>query len=144
MTASLSVFVNFLIWHRFMDERGVVFLMLVALAAFIALPIACLIERVLFKRSPWTARFAAVFVLLGLGTLGLTYAGSALYSLSYSWGLADPFVSRWEFERFVVSFLAHGYSFAVLGVRWFTPVGPVGLAGLSLLYCLWVDHKKPR
>lgn len=79
-------------------------------------------------------RFAAAFLLLGIGTAGFTALLFALhYRLFYSqWH--EPFGTMIWLFQFVFTSAAAVYQFAVLGIRHYLPFGLIALLAVSILH----------
>lgn len=98
------------------------------LAWLLALPLA----RFFTRRRAAETRFAAHFVLLGLGTVAVT---AALFALQYRVFYAQwhqPFGTRIWIYQFVFTFAGALYQFAVMGLSLYLPAGLPLLAGASL------------
>ncbi|MEP3234031.1 MAG: hypothetical protein ABJN04_03930 [Hyphomicrobiales bacterium] len=141
---ALLIFFSFLFdtlfWNTFVDQRSVTLITLVTIAAFLSAIIAILIERFLFKRRPLTVRFAAIFMLLTIGTGGASCLAVALYNLPFFLDdIAVTPLSRaaWDLTYYT---LASGYAFAASTARLFLPLGVVSLFLMSAFYC-FISHQ---
>ena len=143
---ALLIFFSFLFdtlfWNTFVDMRSVILISLVSAAAFISAIIAVLIERLLFKRRPLTARFSAIFMLLTIGTGGASCLAVALYNLPFFLDdIATTPLSRtaWDLTFYTA---ASSYSFAAFTARLFLPLGVVSLFLISAFYC-FITNQRP-
>jgi len=122
----------------FMHERWQTFhlqklLLLYFAGGAVAWPVALTLARWLTRRhAAAETRFAAHFVLLGVGTIAMTAAVFALqYRLFYAqWH--QPFGTRIWAYQFVFTAAGAVYQFAVMGLSLYLPVGLPVLAGASL------------
>lgn len=141
---TISLFVNALLWGRVLDERQVIFISLAFIAAIITAFIAWHLESWLTSKKAPTARFAAMFILLGTGTIGATFLMSALYTLPFFVDSMNPFTTDKGIEDLYYFFLSHGYSFAVSTARLFLPLGLISLILTSIFYCILCQSADER
>lgn len=145
---ALLIFFSFLFdqlfWNAFVDQRTVIVIALITGAAFVSAIIAITIERFLFQRRPLTVRFAAIFMLLTIGTGGASCLAVALYNLPFFLNdIATTPLSRaaWDLTYYT---LASGYAFAASTARLFLPLGVVSLFLMSAFYCFISDLRHPK
>lgn len=134
--ASITLLVDALLWNRILDDRQVILISFAAIAAIITAAIAWYLEPLVTRNKPTTARFASIFILLAVGTIGATFLCSALYTLPFFIDNMNPFLSLAGLEDLYFFFLSHGYSFAVSTVRLFLPLGLISLILASIFYCI--------
>lgn len=85
----------------------------------------------LFRHRNFEVRFAAAFIALTVITVGATAALYALYfRLYFAQWHGDSFSVLWVFQ-FAFTVAAAIYQFAVLGLRYFFPVGLLALFAAS-------------
>lgn len=108
--------------------------LLFGLGGALAFPVAFLFAELVTGKKRRSARFAAAFIFLSLGTILFT---AVLFSLNYriyhaAWPHA-PFSRIWLLQ---VAFTVAGtfYQFAVIGLRLYFPIGFIALFGASLWY----------
>lgn len=97
-----------------------------------AWPIVLPLARWLTRRHAAETRFAAHFVLLGVGTIAMT---AFLFAMQYRLFYAQwhqPFGTRIWVYQFVFTSAGAVYQFAVMGLSLYLPVGLPLLAGASL------------
>lgn len=135
MTAT-SFLIDMLLWGRFLDQRSVLLIFFAAIAGFITAAIAWGLERMLTGRRPPTARFAAMVILLSIGTAGATFLASGLYTVQFFYADMEPLPTLKGFENLLFFLAAHGYSFAASTARLFLPLGVICLFLASVFYCL--------
>jgi len=145
---ALLIFFSFLFdalfWNAFVDQRSIILITLITTAAFISAVIAILIERLLFKRRPLTVRFAAIFIMLTIGTSGASCLAVTFYNLPFFLhDIAKTPFSRaaWDFTYFT---MATSYSFAAATARLFLPLGVVSLFLMSAFYCFISNQHRPN
>ena len=145
---ALLVFFSFLFdalfWNTFVDQRSIVLISLITIAAFLSAIIAILIERLLFKRRPLTVRFAAIFILLTIGTGGASCLAVTLYNVPFFLDdIATTPLSR-AARDFTYFAITTGYSFAASTARLFLPLGVVSLFLMSAFYCFISNQGRPN
>lgn len=142
--ASISLLVDALLWNRSLDDRQMLLISFAAIAAMITAAIAWYLEHLLTQKKPATARFAAMFILLAIGTMGATYLCSALYTITFFVEGMNPMPSYAGFEDLLFFFLSHGYSFAVSAARLFLPLGFISLIFSCIFYCILCQSSDER
>ena len=105
-----------------------------------AWPLALAAARLVTRRRSVETRFAAHFVLLSLGTIGMTALLFALDYRSFYAQWHQPFGTRIWLFQFAFTTAGAVYQFLVMGLRLYLPVGLPLLAGVSL----WLAHAMPR
>ncbi|NVP55793.1 hypothetical protein [Mycoplana rhizolycopersici] len=102
------------------------------LGGALAWPFVVLAAGLVARNAAVETRFAACFVLLALGTIGVTALLFAMdYRVFYSeWH--EPILSRIGVKQLFGTTVSASYQFAVLGMRLYLPVGLPILAGASL------------
>ncbi|QRM56942.1 hypothetical protein F3Y30_14670 [Sinorhizobium sp. BG8] len=98
----------------------------------LAWPVVVLLARKLVRYRRLETRFAACFVLLSIGTIGMT---ALLFALNYRYFYAqwhEPFGTRIWLYQFIATSLGAAYQFAVMGMSLYLPVGLPILAAASL------------
>lgn len=121
----------------FMHERWQTFhlqklLLLYFAGGVAAWPFVLPLARLLTRRRAAETRFAAHFVLLGVGTIAMT---AFLFAMQYRLFYAQwhqPFGTRIWAYQFVFTSAGAVYQFAVMGLSLYLPVGLPLLAGASL------------
>ena len=145
---ALLIFFSFLFdalfWNTFVDQRSIILIALVTFAAFLSAIIAILIERLLFKRRPLTVRFAAIFILLTVGTGGASCLAVTLYNVPFFLDdIAKSPLSKTA-RDFTYFTMATSYSFAAATARLFLPLGVVSLFLMSAFYCFISNQRRPN
>ena len=145
---ALLIFFSFLFdalfWNTFVDQRSIILITLITAAAFLSAIVAILIERLLFKRRPLTVRFAAIFMMLTIGTGGASCLAVTLYNVPFFLDdIANTPLSR-AARDFTYYTIATSYSFAAATARLFLPLGVVSLFLMSAFYCLLSDQRHPK
>ena len=130
-----SLLFDTLFWNAYVDRRSIILVALLSLAAFISAIIAFLIERWLFKRRPTTGRFAAMFMLLTIGTGGVSCLFVAFYNLPFFTDDIAAFPSKQALRDLTFFTLSNGYAFAASTARLFLPLGLVSLLLSCAFYC---------
>ena len=145
---ALLIFFSFLFdalfWNTFVDQRSIVLISLITVAAFLSAIIAILIERFLFKRRPLTVRFAAIFILLTIGTGGASCLAVTLYNVPFFLDdIASTPLTR-AARDFIYFTIATSYSFTASTARLFLPLGVVSLFLMSAFYCFISNQRRPN
>ena len=145
---ALLIFFSFLFdalfWNTFVDQRSIILIALITVAAFLSAIVAILIERLLFKRRPLTVRFAAIFILLTIGTGGASCLAVTLYNVPFFLDdIAKTPLSR-AARDFTFYAMTTGYSFAASTARLFLPLGVVSLFLMSAFYCFISNQGRPN
>jgi hypothetical protein len=128
---ALSVFVALII--RQWDHGGNfgVIIGVFAVGGLLAFVPALILARFVASEGQVSQRFAAAFVALTLATLGASYFVYYLqFRVYYSQWHGDIFSFVWFLQTFVTA-LSAAYQFAVLGSRFFFPLGLVFLFAMS-------------
>jgi hypothetical protein len=110
-----------------------------ALGAFFAAPIALWCARIIARKNANSA-FSAMFVLLSVGTIGLTALMFAFdFWLYFSQWHGDLFSGLW-INQFVFTFASAIYQFLVSGLRLYLPLGLIALVIASM----WASRRISR
>ena len=133
---SISLLVDALLWNKALDDRQVLLISFAIFAAMISAFISWYLEQIITRKKPATARFATMFILLAVGTMGATYLCSALYTITFFVDNMNPLTTLAGLEDLLYFFLSHGYSFAVSTARLFLPLGFFSLILACIFYCI--------
>lgn len=144
MITAISLMVDALLWNKALDDRQILLVCFGTIAALITAIVAWHVEHLLTKNKPATARFAAMFILLAVGTMGATFLCSAFYTLPFFTDNMNPITSLEGLEDFLYFFLSHGYSFAVSTARLFLPLGFFSLVLSCIFYCILCQSSQER
>lgn len=132
---TVCLYIDMIFWNRPLDDRGWLLISFAASAAFTTAIIAWFLESTITAKRPIAARFASIFFLLAIGSLGATYLLTTFYNLPRAIDGMGSFTSYYGLKDLLYFFLAHGYFFAGSATRLFLPLGPVALCAMSLIYC---------
>lgn len=110
-----------------------------ALGAVVAAPVAVWCARI-FSRNNANSAFAAMFVFLAIGTIGLTALIFAFdFWLYFSQWHGPVFSGLWT-NQFVFTFASAIYQFLVSGLRLYLPFGLIALVIASM----WASRRITR
>lgn len=139
LTIPICVIVDYLIWQRMLPPGIFQFSALFTIGAAIAAPMAIWIIRIFTFESP-TSCFAAVFLLLSSGTIGMTALLFAFDFWLYFTQWHAPLFSKFWLVQLVFTFGSAVYQFLVSGVRMYLPFGLIAL----LIASFWATKRIMR
>ena len=134
-----SMIADYLLWRKMLPPGLWRLIEVFALGAFLAAPVALWFTRIIARKNRSSA-FAAMFVMLSIGTMGLTALIFAFdFWLYFSQWHGDVFSALWT-NQFVFTFAAAIYQFFVSGVRLYLPFGLIAL----LIASFWTSKRIMR
>ena len=127
----LCILADYLLWRHMLPPNSLRLNVIFALGAALAAPLAIWCIRILSSKNANTA-FAASFVLLGIGTIGLTALIFALDFWQYFVQWHGQAFSKLWLNQFIYTCASALYQFLVSGLRLYLPFGFLALVAASL------------
>jgi hypothetical protein len=139
MVVPLCIFADYYLWRHMLPPAVLRIAFMFALGAFVAAPVALWCTKI-FARKKQTANFAAMFLLLSIGTIGITAVIFAFdFWLYFVHWHGATFSKLWA-NQFIFTFASAIYQFLVSGLRLYLPFGFLALVFASL----WASRRIMR
>ena len=136
---TLCVLADYYLWRHMLPPSTARIAMIFALGAGAAAPICLWLARIMARKNT-NSTFAVMFILLAIGTIGLTALIFAFdFWLYFSQWHGATFSGLWA-NQFFFTFASAVYQFLVSGLRLYLPFGFLAL----IIASLWTSRRITR